>query len=117
MLNNLIGEEVFIVANEFIEESLSVTILAFNEDKRQLLLKIQPSLIVKDIIYPYAIASTRLEGDDWKTLVQDALIGCSITWIPTDKFKINNPFDLSWWRGGATAITSMGSVKNSVSIR
>ena len=107
MLNSLIDKEIDIIANEYVEKNLLATIIMFSEDERKLLLKMDTPLNHGGIIYPYAIAATRLEGDSYTMLVNDGLIGCSITWVSKNRFDRDNPFNLSWWRGGASTISSI----------
>jgi len=112
MLNNLVGKKVIIISSDFIERDLSATITNISQDERCLLLKMDVPLASKGIVYPYAITATRLEGDSYEMLIRDGMIGCSITWVSEDRMDISNPFDLSWWRGGASAITSIYLAKN-----
>ena len=45
--------------------------------------------------------------DDLDSLAKGDVLGCSLTWVPDDKDNLDEPMDLSWWRGGAAAITDL----------
>jgi len=55
----------------------------------------------------YFIATTRQENVKFEDLGIGKPIACNLTGIPEGKAKSANPFDLSLWRGGATAIADL----------
>jgi hypothetical protein len=57
--------------------------------------------------YRYFIATPRHEGVTFDRLLSGATVGSNLTGIPEDRARSTNPFDLSWWRGGAAAIADV----------
>lgn len=78
-----------------------------DEDGQQLLLRFDPPYVVEGRPYSYAVARPRLERDKILSLLAGSSLLSSVTWIPEEKFKKHQPFDLSWWRGGAATIADI----------
>ena len=72
-----------------------------------LLLGLALSLKYKTEEFKYFIATTRHEGKTLQQLLSGAQIGCNLTGVPTERLQSGNPFDMSWWRGGAAAISDL----------
>jgi hypothetical protein len=105
---NLIkGLQVLILANEFLEAAQKAVVEDTKPEGELLLLRLNEVLVKDGRSYAYAVASPRLERDHISEQPHGKSLGCGVTWIPTDKFRTNDPFDLSWWRGGAAAITDI----------
>lgn len=54
--------------------------------------------------YEYLIASPRKANDSFNTLLKGASVFCSVIRLPSDRICSDDPFDTSWWRGGAAFI-------------
>lgn len=57
--------------------------------------------------YNMFVCSIRLQGDTFEDLFNREYVCCNITAMPQDKIS-NDPFDVSWWRGGGGAM--LGSI-------
>ena len=104
---SIIGRKVRVIANEFIQTDLSAHIIYASETEKKLLLEMDTPIILSGMTYTHAVASPRLAKDDLDTLIESGALGCSVTWVSKDRFDRNKPFDLSWWRGGAVAVTDV----------
>lgn len=103
----LAGRNVKVCANDFIQKDLAALIANVGEHARKLLLELSASTVINGEIYTHAIASPRLARDDLNVLLSTGVLGCAITLVPKDLFDPSNPFDLSWWRGGAAVVTDV----------
>lgn len=74
-----------------------------------LLLQVDRPIEYKGDICEFFIASPRHQGKDF-TLLDEMAVPCAFTLIPLHRAKSENPFDLSWWRGGI-ALTGAISLK------
>ncbi|WP_152600239.1 hypothetical protein [Cellvibrio mixtus] len=101
------GRAVRIRMNDFIAQDTFAQIAFVDEEHKKILLKLNTPLDVGGVIYSYAVASPRLAQDNLLDLLKGSEIGSSVTWVPLIKFDENRPLDLSWWRGGAAAITDI----------
>jgi hypothetical protein len=54
--------------------------------------------------YEYLIATPRKADDSFHTLLKGASVFCSVLKLPSDRISSDDPFDTSWWRGGAAFI-------------
>ena len=103
----LIGRDVKIRANDFIQMDLVARITYVSEHDRKILLNLSAPITVSGVTYTHAVASLRLARDDLDGLLHSGVLGCAVTWIPKDRFDQGKPFDLAWWRGGAAAVTDV----------
>lgn len=103
----LIGRDVKIRANDFIQVDLAARITYVSKYERKLLLNLDIPITVSGVTYAYAIVSPRLARDDLNVLLNSSVLGCAVTWVPKDRFDQSKPFDLAWWRGGAAAVTDV----------
>ena len=103
---DLVGKKVVVGANDFVQQELAATIMADVENKT-VLLGLDKPLINGNTMYQHVVISARLAKDDLDTLANNGVLGCSVTWVPESQFSRTDPFDLSWWRGGAAAITDV----------
>lgn len=97
----------FVNKNQFLEKDEWATIINIDHNTKQFLLRLDESIVIQGKLYKYAIAGTRLENQYLEMLFENVYLGCSVTLVPDSQFDIEKPFDLSWWRGGASAITSI----------
>jgi len=105
--NLLIGRSVTIRANDFVDVPTCGWIRFIDAMTNTVVIELDAPLKVGNFRYEWAIASPRLERDDMDTLSKTGVLGCGITWVPSIRFNRNAPFDLSWWRGGAAAISDV----------
>lgn len=111
-LQHLIGKQVEIGVSdpwEFESETgigkLSARVL--QGSMSALLLQVDVPVKYKDVICEYFIASPRHKGKDF-TLLDKKAVPCGFTLIPRERAESENPFDLSWWRGGVGLIGGLG---------
>jgi len=104
---NLIGKKVVLQANDFLQKKIIATVAMISPDNKSMLLNLDESLLYGNIVYKRVITSPRVSKDDLDVLSNDGVLGCSAIWVPESKYNNRNPFDISWWRGGAAAITDM----------
>ena len=107
MTSSLLGSQAIIRGNDFVAQDLNVVIVTIGADNKTVLLKLDVPLKYASTTYRYAVAAPRLSKDDLGVLAVDGVLGCSVTWVPDEKYNSNEPMDLSWWRGGAAAITDL----------
>lgn len=107
MSSILIGRKVFIRGNDFLDQDSEALVLKVDDASQTLLLELASPIEMKNITYCYVVASTRLDAHSLDLLISNGVLGCAITWIPEGKYNPSNPMDLSWWRGGAAAITDL----------
>lgn len=103
----LIGRNAKVRANDFVQTDLAVLITNVSEHAKKLLLKLNSPVIIEGATYTHAIASPRLARDDLNVLLNNGVLGCAVTLVPKDRVDQSNPFDLSWWRGGAAVVTDV----------
>ncbi|MEQ9346701.1 MAG: hypothetical protein RIG26_09690 [Thalassospira sp.] len=106
-MNDLIGQKVVIRENEFVSNDTTALIVAAGATSQSILLELSEPLNYGNIQYRHAVASARSSTDDVESLVKSKILGCSVTWVPSDKYDADNPLNLSWWRGRAAAITDV----------
>ena len=104
---DLIGKKVVVGANDFVQQELAATIIMTDVENKTVLLGLDKPLINGNTMYQHVVMSARLAKDDLDTLADNGVLGCSVTWVPESQFSRTDPFDLSWWRGGAAAITDV----------
>lgn len=102
----LTGKRALITRNEFLDQDTSVTIVCVADDVESLLLQLDRELDVGIHSYHYAVARPR-SGAAARGAHAGNALPCSITWVPDKIFRLECPFDLSWWRGGAAVITDL----------
>ena len=107
MNNSLQGCAVKIRANDFLFRDIFAHVQIADEVERKMLLKLDMTLSVAGVLYKYAIASPRLAKNTLGDLLNTGVIGSAVTWVPDAKFDANKPLDVSWWRGGAAAVTDV----------
>jgi hypothetical protein len=107
MAYKLVGSKTIILRNDFIVDDQSAVIFTIDSTTNEILLKLDRSFKYKGTTYSHVVASPRLSRDDLGTLENHGILGCSLTWVPDTKFNIQNPMNLSWWRGGAAAISDL----------
>lgn len=107
MKDTLIGRSAKIAANSFIDSEIAAHIVLVDDTEKKIVLKLDVALNVDGTFYTHAIASPRLERDELIQLSVNGVLGCTVTWIPETQFDVMRPLDVSWWRGGAAAITDV----------
>lgn len=107
MSSALVGSKVIIRGNEFVDQDMSASIVMIGADNKTILLELDEPLEHVSTTYRHIVASPRLSKDDISVLDTTGILGCSVTWVPDDKYNSNNPTDLGWWRGGAATIADL----------
>lgn len=107
MNNSLQGRAVKIRANDFFSQDISAHVLLADEADRKILMELDLPLSVAGVLYEYAIASPRLAKNSLADLLNTGVLGSAVTWVPDAKFDASRPLDVSWWRGGAAAVTDV----------
>lgn len=107
MNNSLQGRAIRICANDFFPQEISAHVVLVSEADKRILLKLDMVLSVAGVHYEYAIASPRLAKNSIGDLLDAGVLGSAVTWVPESRFDANRPLDLSWWRGGAAAVTDV----------
>ena len=102
-----IGRDVKVRANDFIQMDLAARITYASEHDRKLLLDFGTPITISGVTYTHAISSPRLAKDDLNVLLSNGVLGCAVTWVPKERFDQSKPLDLTWWRGGAAAVTDV----------
>lgn len=69
-----------------------------------LLVRMKSPFIYKDVRCEYFVAAPRHEDSSVEDLTAGRPVLCAITRVPEDRLKAEDPFDLSWWRGGVAGI-------------
>lgn len=102
--HQLIGSQVRVLAVDLFEVAVPAIIRATDDGYTALLLEFVPPVQADGVKYKFAVARARLARDDLETLLRDGKIGCGLICIPPNRYDHNKPFDVSWWRGGGSAI-------------
>jgi hypothetical protein len=104
--NDLLGRQILIHGS--FEPPFDTSVVAviqtvdLNSDSLQV--KLISPLQIRGQLYPFAITSPHLHGQNLKMFLDKGYLGCSITCVSQDHYNSAHPFDLSWWRGGPAAI-------------
>jgi hypothetical protein len=106
MIEDLINKKVIIYENDFIDENMFAKIISIDENNNKILLELNEPLLYKEKIYSKVVFGVRHTGRKIIDL-ESGMLGGNLTWISEDRYNPNAPFDVSWWRGGASAITSI----------
>jgi len=107
MTKQLTNRKVVIFENDFVDRNIVASIVDVAEDYKAMLLKIVEQFEADMRHYKYVVVNSRLENESFKSLELNKISGCSATWVSEQNYNPQNPFDTSWWRGGAGAITSL----------
>lgn len=105
--SSLKGRKARILANDIIYLDLMAHITCIDEFDRKILLQLDSPVMISGNTFTYAVISPRLDKNNLSDLLKSGTLGCSVTWVPKDLFDPVKPFNLSWWRGGAAAITDV----------
>jgi hypothetical protein len=87
-------------------EPLSAVVISAkgNDHGGALLVRLDSPFTYKDVRCEYFVARPRHEGSNVEELLSGSPVLCSITRISEERLKAQDPFDLSWWRGGVAGI-------------
>jgi len=87
-------------------EPLSAVVIATKADDKggALLVRMKRPFIYKDVRCEYFVAVPRHENFSVADLAVGRPVLCAITRVPEDRLEAEDPFDLSWWRGGVAGI-------------
>jgi hypothetical protein len=73
-------------------------------DAGQVLLRLDDPVRHEGVTCEYVVATPRLDDGDLGTLVRDGSLFCNLTPTSPERARSDDPFDLSWWRGGLACI-------------
>ena len=93
-LNN---RTVRVKANDFTDLDILARVKFASNQDQKILLEFDPPLIIANTVYNCAVIAPRLARDSINTLLNEGLLGCTVTWIPVARFNPDRPFDVSWW--------------------
>lgn len=112
-MNNrsIVGLNVKVRANEFIQRDVPSQVLSVDESSRRFLLLLNSPIEISGTIFTHAVASSRLARDDLASILVNHVLGCSIIFIPQDRLNPSQPFDVSWWRGGGAVVADVTADK------
>lgn len=108
--HRLTGQRIQFFADHPWPAKIDGVILDVDETTQSILLEWKPPFTLDGPTFHHAVASVRSEGKSVRELTRtttDGVLGVCLTCVPDDRFDVDAPFDLSWWRGGAAAIGSM----------
>lgn len=107
-IEDFVGREIKVIgADDPFEPSYSGVIRAADANSNSLLLEFPAPSLIGGKEYPFAVARPRKESEGTFSLIHIGRLSCSITWVSRDRFNPAQPFDLSWWRGGAAATADL----------
>lgn len=107
MIEKLIGRKICIIENEFVSNSTLGIIEKYDSFNNKFLIRLDKKLNINGTEFNYVVASIRLNNNSLNDIVTNKSVGCALTWVPVSIFNQDDPMDLSWWRGGATAISDV----------
>ncbi len=107
-MSDLIGKVIQIGDNDVSKVSLLARTIAVEPNGSAAVLKLSQTIhSSRAAILSYAVVNVRHEGHSLSELFEGKNVVCGITFVSEDRFSKENPFDLSWWRGGNAAIASV----------
>ena len=106
-MTTLIGRQVCVQASEWLEIELATVIRDADLASERSLLELDTPAEIGGRLYVFAVARPRLKNQGLSTLIESGRLSCNVTLVPSDRFDATLPFDVSWWRGGAAAITDI----------
>ena len=107
-IEDFIGREIKVIgAEDPFEPSYGGVIRAADTNLNSLLLEFLAPSLIGGKEYPFAVARSRRGSEGMFSLIHLGRLSCSITWVSRDRFDPAQPFDLSWWRGGAAATADL----------
>lgn len=85
---------------------LAAVILAAKTDEQggALFVRIKEPFLYKNLRCEYFVMQPRHESSSVEDLRPDRPVLCAITRVPEERSSDEDPFDLSWWRGGIAGI-------------
>ena len=106
-IKQLVGNKVRILENDLFEKSNVAIIRAIDVDNKSLLLEVSFQKQVDQQTPVFVVAQVRYCNNDLSNLIAGNVLHCNLTCIPRDRYNLEKPFDLSWWRGGDTIIAGV----------
>lgn len=101
------NHRLLILKNDVWDHDIPAILKTYSADGTSVLLELRPAVEHNGIIYAHAVAKFRAAQMSYVKLLADRQTGCAITFVPADKYNAADPFNLSWWRGGAATITDI----------
>jgi hypothetical protein len=106
-VHQLVGRQVHVCGADLCGARVAAVIRAIDRDAKLLQLEFVPPVRIGAQTYPFGVAQPRLQRDGLLVLLTSGVLGCAVTSVPRDRYDPAQPFDLSWWRGGAAAIADL----------
>jgi len=106
-IGSLLSRHATVLANDFVLLTIAGFIRFISQETNTLVIELDSPLELEGRRYSWVVASPRLERDSLDTLLSLKSLSCGVTWVPDERFNRDVPFDVSWWRGGAAAITDI----------
>lgn len=78
-------------------------------DVVSILLALEEGIEVESQKYNYLVGSPRHVGRTIADVIGGNQVAFSFVMITDDRAKSANPFDISWWRGGASLLADIGA--------
>ena len=75
-----------------------------------ILIRLQEPLQYKEVDCEYFAANPRLVGGTFEQLLAGKDVFSDVTRIPPERAHSDDPFDLSWWRGGVAIIGNVAPI-------
>ncbi|MDP3938626.1 MAG: hypothetical protein Q8R92_10885 [Deltaproteobacteria bacterium] len=90
-------------------QPLRAKIIAERDDQHggSILLKLEKPFVYKDTRCEYFVASPRHEASEVGEIAVGRPVFCALTQVPQDRIDAEDPFDLSWWRGGIAGLAEI----------
>lgn len=79
----------------------------FGPEADAIIIKLEAPFSFAGVEYEYLQGSPRHEAVSFDSLLHGESVFCSFVRIPSAQVHSENPFDLSWWRGGGGVIGTL----------
>lgn len=107
MKNNLEGMEVKIIPDANVKSINAKIIMVNYPEVEKVIVKVSEGFDYDGRYCEYFLASTRHVGKDFLEILKGESLLCSFIRIGEDNLNADDPFDSSWWRGGAAFVGDM----------
>lgn len=102
-----VGRLVRVEPNDLLETDTWAAVVAVDEKRDALALELREPLTIGTTRFAHAVAHARYEGSSVLDICGGKPTVCSVTFVPIERFRPNDPCDTSWWRGGPAAIAKV----------
>jgi len=98
----LLGTEFY---GPFLEKDCGASIVSSTE--QQAIIKFDNPISIGGRVIEFAVAQIRGGESKFSELPDAKMLSCNVTATTREIVYSENPFDLTWWRGGNSAITDL----------